>query len=123
MIEAYKKYFSNYANFNGRSTKSDYWYVVLANILIGLVLGLFGEFGTKLSLIYSIVTFIPGIAVFVRRMHDINKSGWTWLWGLIPFVGWIILLVFLCKKSVDEGNKYGPSAVESVVEATTEENA
>ncbi len=113
MVEAYKKFFKNYANFKGRSTVSDYWYVVLANFLIGFVLGFvggllgLGELVTKITSLYTLVTLIPSIAIFVRRMHDINKSGWAWLWSFVPLVGWIIVLVFLCKKSVNEGNKYG----------------
>lgn len=107
MVEAYKKFLSNYANFNGRSSRSDYWYVILANFIIGIVLGLLGDFGTILSSIYSIAIFIPGIALVVRRLHDINKSGWSYLFVLIPLVGWIILLVFLCTDSVNENNKYG----------------
>ena len=114
MVEAYKKFFQNYANFKGRSTRSDYWYVMLANFLIGFGIGfVFGlidmaDLGSKVSLLYSIVTLIPGLALFTRRMHDINKSGWAWLWCLVPFVGAIVVLVFLCLASVNEGNKYGP---------------
>ena len=122
MIEAYKKYFKNYANFKGRSTVSDYWYVVLVNIIIGVALGFLGETGVKISSLYSLVTLVPGLALFTRRMHDINKSGWAWAWFLLPFVGWIVVLVFLCTKSVNEGNKYGPLEDAPVAEVTTEEN-
>ena len=128
MVEAYVKYFKNYANFKGRSTRSDYWYVVLANFLIGLVLGfvcgLIGqeELGTKISSLYSLITLIPGLAIFTRRMHDINKSGWAWAWCLLPFVGWVVVLVFLCTKSVNEGNKYASLEDAPVAEVKTEEN-
>ena len=114
MIEAYKKYFINYANFKGRSSRSDYWWVVLANIIIGAVFGCLGEFGETLSTLYTIVTLVPGIALIVRRYHDINKSGWNYLFILVPFVGFIIVLVDFCKKSVNENNKYDEK-VESVV--------
>ena len=110
MVEAYKKFLSNYANFNGRSTRSDYWYVVLMNILIGAALTLLSDLSGLASLIskvYSIVTLIPMIAIVVRRLHDINKSGWFYLLALIPLVGPIILLVFLCTPSVNENNSYG----------------
>ncbi len=106
MIEAYKKYFINYTNFKGRSSRSDYWWVILANFIIGLAFGCLGEFGETLSTLYSVITLVPGIALIVRRYHDINKSGWNYLFILIPFVGWIVVLVDFCTKSVNENNKY-----------------
>ena len=115
MVEAVKKFFRNYANFNGRSTRADYWWVVLASFLcgfvIGFVFGLMGESGVKLattvSSLFSLAILVPSLAITVRRLHDINKSGWFILISLIPFVGSIILLVLLCMDSVNEGNQYG----------------
>ena len=114
MIEAYKKYLNNYANFKGRSTRSDYWFVILANYLIGFALGLVGGFMPDLyklmmalSYAYSLAVLIPSIALVVRRLHDINKSGWYYLLTLIPLAGPIILLIFLCRASVNENNQYG----------------
>ena len=114
MIEAYKKFFKNYVNFNGRSTRSDYWYVILINAIIGFVLGFIGGLipdlegvTSVISTIYSIAVFIPGIAIAVRRLHDINKSGWFYLLSFIPLVGTIILIVFYCMASIDSNNKYG----------------
>jgi len=122
MIEAYKKFFRNYTNFSGRSTRSDYWWVVLANFLIGFVIGfVFGFIGgltgtdvTKLTnivtTIYELVIIVPAIALVIRRLHDINKSGWYYFMILIPIIGWIIVLVYFCSPSVNENNKYGPIA-------------
>jgi len=107
MVEAYKKFLSNYANFNGRSSRSDYWYVVLANIIISLVLGLLGKVGVALSSIYSVAILVPTLALIVRRLHDINRSGWSYLFMLIPLVGWIIVLIFFCTDSVNDNNRYG----------------
>lgn len=114
MVEAYKKFFKNYANFSGRSSRSDYWYVFLANTLIGFVLGFIGGLipelnglMSTLSTLYSLAVLIPGIAIVVRRLHDVNKSGWFYFIALIPLVGFIILLVFLCTDSVNENNRYG----------------
>ena len=110
MIEAYKKYWKNYANFNGRSSRSDYWYVFLCNIIINFVFSIacifLGDFGFTLSSIFQIAIIIPGLAICIRRLHDINKSGSFIFVALIPFVGFIILLVFLCMPSVNENNKY-----------------
>ena len=62
---------------------------------------------TLLSGVYTLAVLIPGIALFIRRMHDINKSGWNYFWAFLPIVGFIIILLFLCKPSVNENNKYG----------------
>ena len=112
MVEAVKKFFNNYANFNGRSTRGDYWWVVLANFIVGFVLGLItgivgSKVGTTLTSIYSLAILVPSLALTVRRLHDTNKSGWFILISLIPAVGSIILIVFLCLDSVNEGNQYG----------------
>ncbi len=58
---------------------------------------------------YSLAVFLPGWAVFTRRMHDIGKSGWWWLIGLVPVVGAIVLLVFACTDSQPGDNVYGPN--------------
>ena len=113
MVEAYKRFLNNYANFNGCSTRSDYWYVALANFIIGFVLGFIGgllhieNITTVISAIYMLATLVPSIAIVVRRLHDINKSGWYYFMVFIPLVGIIILLVYLCTPSVDVNNKYG----------------
>lgn len=114
IIDAYKRFLSNYANFNGRSTRSDYWYVFLANFLISFALGFIGGLipdlaglVSTLSSLYSLAVLVPGIALVVRRLHDINKSGWYYFMALIPIAGIIILLVYLCTDSVNENNRYG----------------
>ena len=113
MIEAYKKFFRNYTNFSGRSTRSDYWYVFLVNFLIGFwtaficsILGIIEVFLVFYT-IYSLATFIPSIALVIRRMHDINMSGWSFFIVTVPIIGPIIILIFLCADSVNENNKYG----------------
>ncbi len=63
-----------------------------------------------LSTFYSLAVLIPSIAVMVRRLHDTNHSGWWWFLILIPIIGWIILLVFLCTDSMPGDNKYGPNS-------------
>lgn len=110
IVESYKRFLKNYANFNGRSTRADYWYVVLANFIIGFVLGFIAGLVPELSFlssIYSLATLVPGLAIAIRRLHDINKSGWNYCLVFIPIVGAILLLINLCKPSVDENNQYG----------------
>lgn len=113
MINAYKDFWANFANFSGRTSRSGYWYVVLCNIIIGFVLGFLAgmvDFLSILSGLYSLASLIPGIAICIRRLHDIDKSGWFYLLGLIPVVGSIILIVLFCKAGNPEANQYGEAA-------------
>ena len=106
----YTQVLSRYAEFNGRARRSEYWNFVFINIVItaaiaivDLILGSFGALG----IIYSLGILIPGLAVAVRRLHDTGRSGWTLLLVLIPFIGAIILLIFMAQDSVAGENEYG----------------
>lgn len=99
MIDWYKKVvFENYANFKGRARRSEYWYYLLMTIIISIILMIIDEvlglkYGPKddsgvISSIYSLAVFVPGLAVSVRRLHDIGKSGWL----LVIFYVSIIVL-------------------------------
>jgi uncharacterized membrane protein YhaH (DUF805 family) len=112
-VEAVKSGFNNFHNFTGRSSRSEYWFWFLFGVLSGLVLGfidatIFGATKTPLSTFFSIFTFIPGIAVGARRLHDIGKTGWLQLLWIIPVVGWIILIVWFCTKGPASDNRFGP---------------
>ncbi len=109
-----------YAVFSGRARRKEYWMFVLFNLIFALaamvidnVLGLaiedvgYGPF----YILYALATLIPGIAVSVRRFHDIGKSGWYILLGLIPCVGGIILLVFAVTAGDVGENEYGPDPI------------
>ncbi len=87
-----------YADFEGRATRSEYWYWVLFYILC---------FYPTLG-IGAVVLFIPSIAVAVRRLHDIGMSGWWYLLGLVPLIGWIFLIIWYCTPSQEGENEYGP---------------
>jgi len=78
--------------------------------IVGALLGMqSGRYGMNvLSMIYALAVFLPGLAVIVRRLHDTGRSGWWVLISLVPFVGPIILLVFMCLDSVPS-NAYGPN--------------
>ena len=104
-FEALKLYFIRYADFSGRSRRSEYWWASLGiGILGAIVTGILGD----LSFIWSLAILIPGLAICVRRLHDIGKSGWWYLIGLIPLVGTIILIVWFCKDSTED-NQWGPN--------------
>lgn len=120
MIDWWKKaVFKNYANFTGRARRSEYWYFVLFNIillvpiLILLSYGADNESDSIAMLGFSIfgIAFlgllIPWLALVVRRLHDLNKSGWNYFVRFIPLVGPIILLVWLCTEGDRSRNKYG----------------
>jgi uncharacterized membrane protein YhaH (DUF805 family) len=112
-IDAFKLVvIQNYANFEGRLGRGAFWRFVLVNFVISLVLGaLAQQFGVVLWLAYvvwSLGLIVPSIAATVRRLHDTNKTGWLVLVGLIPFVGWIILIVFCAARGDAQANDYGP---------------
>lgn len=117
MIEWYKKVvFENYANFSGRARRSEYWYFTLANIIIAIsamvidnVAGI--NFAPipygPLYLIVALATFLPGVAVAVRRLHDVGKSGWFFFIVLIPLIGSIWLLILFFTEGEKGANQYG----------------
>ncbi len=109
MGEAVKLFFSNYIKFEGRSNRGEYWWAFLAIIIISFVLGLIdGMLGIMvLGTIFSLATLIPGIAIGVRRLHDIDKSGWWLLIGLIPVVGFLVLIYFFIQKPTPGPNRFG----------------
>ena len=110
----YLNVWRKYVVFDGRASRSEYWYFQLFNFLIGFAIGFVGVFllGSKatstLSLLYSLAIVLPGLAVTVRRLHDTGRSGWWILISLIPFVGGIILLIFMILESNAGMNAYGP---------------
>ena len=108
-MEEYKKMWKNYAVFSGRATRKDFWMAWLFNFVISLAVGVVaGALGLGfLALLYGIAVIIPGLSIGVRRLHDVNKSAWWLLITLVPFIGSIILIVFYCLPSVDEGNRFG----------------
>ena len=107
----------NYAVFSGRSNRSEYWFYLLFNILFAVIavvldsvlnLSFEGMPYGFIYLIYVLVTFLPGLAVAVRRLHDVNKSGWFMLIALIPLIGSIWLLVLFASEGTSGDNDYGP---------------
>ena len=105
-----------YSVFSGRSSRKEYWYFVLFNVLITFVLmvadRMTGTFDSEIGIgllsgIYTLAILIPSIAVSVRRLHDTDRSGWLFLITLIPLVGAIVLIVFFAQDSQPGENQYG----------------
>lgn len=107
-----------YADFSGRSRRKEYWMFVLgifiAAIVLSIVEGILGLSGMvggvygPLTTILLLAVIIPGIAVQVRRFHDQDKSGWFVLLALIPFIGSLAVLVFMCLEGTKGPNRFGP---------------
>jgi uncharacterized membrane protein YhaH (DUF805 family) len=100
-----------FAQFTGRAGRAEYWWFFLANLIVSLVLAALSRASVVfaiLSVIYGLAVLIPSIAVGIRRLHDTGKSGWWILLALIPFVGYIILLVFFAMEGTPGPNQYGP---------------
>lgn len=120
---AIRSFWSRFADFKGRSRRSEYWYVQLflvvtnlavAGIDLALMDGDLDRFianggGGIVGLIWIFATIVPALAVLIRRLHDTGRTGWWALVGFVPFVGAIVLLVFTVSDSSSEENKYGTS--------------
>ena len=118
--------FQKYAIFSGRSTRAEYWWLYLTValtwtpclvfILIGLPtnsyeLGVASGVCGLIAGIINLVFMLPLVSCGVRRLHDSNKSGWHLLWGLIPYVGWIVPLVMLVQPTQSGSNRFGKEPV------------
>ena len=108
----YLKVLKQYFDFFGRARRTEYWMFILFNFLISwglqfldVLIGTY--FFTISSLIYTLLVIIPSLAVVVRRLHDVGKSGFYFFLILIPFIGWIWLLVLLCMEGESKPNKWG----------------
>jgi uncharacterized membrane protein YhaH (DUF805 family) len=113
--EAVRAFFSGYATFQGRANRPEYWYATLFLIIVGLTTGIVDVllFGSQpispVNTLFSLATVVPSISVTVRRLHDIDRTGWWfWLW-LLPIVGWIVLMVFWCQRGTEGPNRFGPA--------------
>lgn len=120
---AIRSFWSRFADFKGRSRRSEYWYVQLflvvtnlavAGIDLALMDGDLDRFianggGGIVGLIWIFATIVPALAVLIRRLHDTGRTGWWALVGFVPFVGAIVLLAFTVSDSSNEENKYGTS--------------
>lgn len=117
----YLNAFKNYANFYGRASRTEYWMFLVFNITFAIItysIDLTFDLGNEkygfgiLYTLYALICFIPGLALAVRRLHDVNKSGWYFLLALVPLLN-IYLIVLFCTKSDEENNDYGDKPVNS----------
>ncbi|KFF23516.1 DUF805 domain-containing protein [Chryseobacterium vrystaatense] len=119
----YLKVLKQYADFSGRARRTEYWMYILFNMIFAFIAALLDNLlGLKFNeqipygfiyLIYGLATFIPGLAVLVRRLHDVDKSGWWFFISLIPIVGAIWLIVILATEGTPGSNEYGVNPKEN----------
>jgi len=101
--------FKNYVNFKGRSTRAEYWWFFLFTFTLSAIteaIDVFSSLGI-MSTIFSLIVFMPSLTVGVRRLHDINKSGWWILMWFVPIVGWGLLIFWYTRRSDEKINMYG----------------
>lgn len=122
IVDWTKKVLSNYAKFEGRARRKEYWLFYLATIIISIAFGFIEGFMSGLMgvasmdattvspIILSLVFFIPTIAVGTRRLHDTGRSGWWQLLWFIPIIGWIVLIVFFAQQTSPQTNQWGSPA-------------
>ncbi len=120
MLDWWKKVLiENYANFEGRARRAEYWYYILMNIILGfssilffVIIGVITDIfeiaivGYIIFILYTLIVLIPSIAVAVRRLHDTNKTGWLYLLNFVPFGG-LVLFIFYCIEGDKGANQYG----------------
>lgn len=109
-MDYYKRIMSDYTNFSGRARREEYWTFQIINTLIIIVLFMFGLILPVLfilPLVYVLVVVIPSLSVLVRRLHDINLSGWWVLIKFVPWLGGIALFVMTCIDSSYGPNQFG----------------
>jgi uncharacterized membrane protein YhaH (DUF805 family) len=113
LVAAWKRVvLERYALFSGRAGRAEFWWFFLANLIVGAILSILGRAATIFVILYALyglALIIPSLAVSIRRLHDIGRSGWWILIGLIPIVGVIVLLIFHATAGEAQPNAYGPT--------------
>ena len=102
--------FSNYVNFSGRACRSEYWFWALFVVLVDIAAGIIDAalWTYAITSLVDLALFLPGLALAVRRLHDLDRSGWWFFLVFIPIVGFIILIVWACTKGTEGPNRFGP---------------
>lgn len=104
--------FEKYVTFSGRAARPEYWYFVLFTAVVDLVLSVFGSVAlglvaSILQAVFALAVVLPSIAVGARRLHDIDRSGWWLLVGLVPLLGQLILIIWFVTPGTPGTNRFG----------------
>ena len=118
LLKSYFNVLRNYVNFSGRASRSEFWWFTLMNMIVKLLIiasmfgvgkqlpGL-GEIFAGIYIAYYLAVLLPSLAVGARRLHDTDRSGWWLLIGLVPLIGFIVLIVFFVQKGTEKENRFG----------------
>lgn len=119
--ESIRSVLSNYAVISGRAVRSEFWWFwlgcAIVNIVLSILAGDPSQFGIFdiLSSLFALAILLPSICVAGRRLHDIDKSAWWILLGIIPVIGWIILVVWYARPGTEGPNRFGPDPMPASV--------
>jgi len=114
----YLEVMRQYADFGGRSRRTEFWSFMLFHLIILIIIRIVDSvIGTSgiISTIYLLGVLLPMIAVSVRRLHDTDRSGWWLLALFFPFLGVVVLLLFMAQESDPKSNEYGPSPKQAIL--------
>ncbi|MGD1065460.1 MAG: DUF805 domain-containing protein [Vulcanimicrobiaceae bacterium] len=122
MVNWYLTVLRKYTVFQGRSGRAEFWWFTLMNVIVAFVLLMaFGaisrNLGSAIVTIYELLILLPTLGLAIRRLHDINKSGWWIFISFVPFVGGLILLIFYILPGTPGENQFGPSPSVAAVAA------
>ena len=107
------KCLKNYTNFSGRARRKEFWFYTLATFIVYIIASILESILGTSPLLYAVLvlgTFLPSLAVAIRRLHDIGRSGWWYLIGLIPLIGIIVLIIWFATDTQQQNNQWGKPA-------------
>ena len=113
IIDWFVKGLKNYANFTGRARRKEFWFFALTQFIILIIAQILDAILGSEFLFYVLTVlalFIPALAVSIRRLHDIGKSGWWYLIGLVPLIGFILLIIWFATETKQNNNEWGQPA-------------
>lgn len=113
IVDWFVKCLKNYANFTGRARRKEFWFFALTQFIILIIAQILDAILGSEFLFYVLTVlalFIPALAVSIRRLHDIGKSGWWYLIGLVPLIGFILLIIWFATETKQNNNEWGQPA-------------
>jgi uncharacterized membrane protein YhaH (DUF805 family) len=107
-FDAIRICFGKYVDFSGRAARPEYWYFVLFVFITQFILGIVYR---PLAIAFAFAVILPHLAVGARRLHDVDRSGWWLLIGVVPIIGAIVLIIWFCQRETEGPNRFGDPSV------------